>query len=331
MRAALPCSLTVATALLAGLASGRPASGMVAAGGAMCVGFGAFQALGRSRTTPMFWASIGMSVCTALGSTAPHTAAGLMMNAAFVGFGYGIVNSLGAGTAWIGLQCGIAALVSTAYPTDLGMALGRALLVLAGGLLQMSLIILFRRLHSQFAAPAYEDPFAGFLPALRTLRENFTWRSVSFRYAIRMAAALAIAAMAAHFLVLSNGYWVPMTALLVLRAGIRETFTRGFARVVGTFVGAGLATLLASQLRPDPLALSALVVLFAWLCYSVVNVNYGVFSVSVTAYISFLLAFAGLPEKEVALHRIANTTLGGGIALIASWSAAAVAQRKLRV
>ena len=110
-----------------------------------------------------------------------------------------------------------------------------------------------------------------------------------------------------------------MTALLVLRTDLRETFSRGVARVIGTFLGAGLATLLASVLRPDPIVLSALVVLFAWLCYSVVNVNYGMFSVCVTAYIAFLLSFAGLPESEVAFHRIANTALGGAIALFAAF------------
>jgi hypothetical protein len=317
-RPGLPCSLTLAVALLTGLAFGRPASGMVAAGGAMCVGFGAFQALGRSRITPMFWASIGMSVCTAIGSIVPHTLPGLLVNAACVGFGYGILTALGPGTAWIGLQCGIAALIATAYPTGLQLALARAVLVLAGGLLQMGMVIFFRRLHEHFDVPVQEDPFVGFSPAARLLGENFTLKSEAFRYALKLAAALALAVVAAHFLALSNGYWVPMTALLVLRTDVRETFTRGLARVLGTFVGAGLATLLASQLRPDPWSLSALVVLFAWLCYSVVNVNYGVFSVCVTAYIAFLLSFAGLPEKEVALHRIANTTLGGMIALAAT-------------
>src|SRR4051812_50099905 len=63
----LPCTLAIAIALLAGLAAGKPLAGMVAASGAMSVGFGAFQRLGRSRVMPMLWASIGMMISTAAG------------------------------------------------------------------------------------------------------------------------------------------------------------------------------------------------------------------------------------------------------------------------
>jgi len=115
---------------------------------------------------------------------------------------------------------------------------------------------------------------------------------------------------------------VPMTALLVLRDDLHETLTRGFARMAGTIVGAGVATLLVSLLRPGPGTLAIFIVFFAWLCYSTVLVSYGTLSASVTAYIACLLAFGGLPETAVALHRIANTCLGGGIALFASSIAA---------
>jgi uncharacterized membrane protein YccC len=122
----------------------------------------------------------------------------------------------------------------------------------------------------------------------------------------------------AHQFALSNGYWVPMTALLILRSDLSETLTRGLARMAGTIIGAGLATLLVSTLRPGPATLIVLIVLFAWLCYSTVIVSYGTFSVSVTAYIAFLLALGGLPENDVALHRVANTCLGGSLALLTS-------------
>lgn len=81
----------------------------------------------------------------------------------------------------------------------------------------------------------------------------------------------------------------------------REDYS--YVRIGGTFVGAGLATALASTLRPDPIALTALIVLFAWPCYSIV--------------IAFLLVLAGLPARKVAMHRLANTALGGAIALLA--------------
>ena len=58
------------------------------------------------------------------------------------------------------------------------------------------------------------------------------------------------------------------------------------------------------------------IALFAWLAYSLVNVNYGLFAIFLTAYIVFLLDFAGLSARVVVAHRTLNTVLGGGLALL---------------
>lgn len=100
--------------------------------------------------------------------------------------------------------------------------------------------------------------------------------------------------------------------------------------MAGTIVGAGLATLLLSELRPTPLILVMLVVIFAWLCYSTVMVSYGALSASVTAYIACLLALAGLPGTQVVIHRIANTFLGGTIALLVSLAAEQLTARPVQ-
>ncbi len=58
-----------------------------------------------------------------------------------------------------------------------------------------------------------------------------------------------------------------------------------------------------------------LVLLFAWLAYSLNNVNYGLFTLCLTAYIVSLLALASLPGYQVARHRAISTVIGGGLAL----------------
>jgi uncharacterized membrane protein YccC len=266
----------------------------------------------------MWWASFGMAIFTAAGSLASHSPLLMVLNAAFVGWSYGLMTVVSGGTAWISLQCAIFSLVATGYPATPLLVLQRALLILVGGLVQLLLVRFFRRLHLGFAARVPADAYSGLGPSLAALRDNFNWRSPQFRYAVRLAITLAIAVLLAHQFALSNGYWVPMTALLILRSDLSETLTRGLARMAGTIIGAGLATLLVSTLRPGPATLIVLIVLFAWLCYSTVIVSYGTFSVSVTAYIAFLLALGGLPENDVALHRVANTCLGGALALLTS-------------
>jgi len=323
----LPCTVAIALCLITGVVVGRPAAGIFAASGAMSVGFGSFQRLGRSRVRPMWWASIGMAVTTACGSLAGHSVIGLAINAATVGLLYGMMTAISGGTAWISLQCAIFGIVATGFPAAPRFVLERAILILGGGLLQLGLVLLFRSIHLGFAARVPGDRFPGYRSALKRLRANFKKRSPEFRYAIRLAIALFLSAMTAYWLGLPNGYWVPMTTLLVLRTDLHETLTRGLARMAGTLVGAGLATILLSTLRPGPAMLIVLVVIFAWLCYSVVMVSYGALSASVTAYIACLLALTGLPEKEVALHRVINTCLGGGSAL-AIYLLGAVRSRK---
>ena len=106
-----------------------------------------------------------------------------------------------------------------------------------------------------------------------------------------------------------------MTALLVLRPGLSDTVNRAIARTVGTLAGAMLASFSLAHLEPAPPTLALLTLLFAWLSYSLNNVNYGLFTLCLTAYIVCLLALNSLPGKEVAYHRAVSTIIGGGLAL----------------
>ncbi len=316
-RAAIPCAIGLTLSVVLGLVSRHPASGMIMAGGAMSIGFGSFQTIGRSRTAAMIVGTAGIALSSVAGSALSMTETGVVATAVLAGLGAGLLTALGPGVSWIGLQCAIAALISSGFPSFGLATLERGSLILAGGLLQTLLVLLFRRLHAHFEAPAKHDPYEGLRPALRLLRESFRWSSSAFRYGVHLAITLAAAALAGRVFAVSNGYWVPMTALLVLKPDPHQTLGRGMARIFGTLVGAGVATSLAVWLHPNPVALSGFVAIFGWLCFSLVNVNYGLFSACVTAYIAFLLAFTGQPAKNIAVHRIANTLLGGGIALVA--------------
>src|SRR4029077_10600549 len=94
---------------------------------------------------------------------------------------------------------------------------------------------------------------------LMTLRANLTRRSTAFRHALRLAAAVAIATGIYRVADLPRGYWMPMTALLVLKPEFHDTFARGAARIAGTIAGAALATLIVHLLVPGPGSLTPIV------------------------------------------------------------------------
>jgi len=114
-----------------------------------------------------------------------------------------------------------------------------------------------------------------------------------------------------------HGYWLPLTVLVVLRADFTSTAVRGVSRILGTIGGAALATLLAALLRPDNVGLTVLFTVSVFVSYLVVRANYTLFSIAVTSYVVFLLAFAKLPELSAVTYRLTSTLLGGALAVIA--------------
>ena len=78
--------------------------------------------------------------------------------------------------------------------------------------------------------------------AVNTLRANLSFESAAFRHGVRLAVTLASTTALYHAFSLPRGYWVTLTALIVLKPDFQETFARGVGRVAGTVLGATLAT-----------------------------------------------------------------------------------------
>lgn len=311
----------LALLLAAGVAIGEPGGAILMAGGAFSAGFGAFQRVGRFHAAPMLLAALCMALTTALGTAVSGHLLAYDLAVGVAAFVLGLAASFGTGPWWVLLQGAIFFVIAGSRPGDLQEAGSRALLVLGGGLVQTASVALLRRI-APAGFPRLSSPNALPPPASRAewaaqARRVLRLDAPEMRYALLLGLATAAAILIAHRLALPNGYWVAMTVLLVLRRGGTETITRGVQRMGGTLIGAGAATLIAAVLRPDAMALVALITVAAWCAYAVQWVNYGTFSVSVTSYIAFLLALEGLPEAAVAGHRIVATLLGGLIGLTA--------------
>jgi uncharacterized membrane protein YccC len=144
---------------------------------------------------------------------------------------------------------------------------------------------------------------------------NLTWRSDALQHAVRLAAVVSAAAVIAHVVGIGRGYWVALTAVLVLRPEFSVTFTRGFGRAIGTFVGVGIATTIALVAHPHGWALVVLVGLFGGLAGTLFSASYAAFSVAVTGAVIFLLAGIDPNTAAAARDRLVSTVLGAGLAL----------------
>ena len=180
------------------------------------------------------------------------------------------------------------------------------------------------------AAPASDAPNDADVPALPrthqlpdlrdallTIRVNVDLDSSVFRHALRLAVTVGLATACYRIAGVERGYWIPLTALIVLRPEFQDTIGRGLARVAGTLAGAALATAIVWLFAPGPAAQVVLLLAFIYGCYALFRINYAVFAACLTGYVIFLLMLSGVGELTAATMRAAYTIAGGALALAA--------------
>ena len=150
-----------------------------------------------------------------------------------------------------------------------------------------------------------------------TIRTNLSLKTAIGRHAIRLAVTLAVGMLVAETFRIPHGYWLAMTTLLVLQPDFTTTFARGVARVAGTAIGAVVATAIALYLHPGSAVTVTLCITFAAFAALFIPVNYGLFTIAITAFVAFALTFVGQPEATAVADRVTATLLGGALAGIA--------------
>ena len=169
-----------------------------------------------------------------------------------------------------------------------------------------------------------EPPEARFGPSTKTfdplaeIRGSLSFRSSNFRHALRLGLATVAAGFLASTQHLIRGYWIPMTAVIVLKPNFGGTLERSLQRITGSVLGALLAVLFVLDLQAPWLLWSILPVLafctFAWR-----NYNYTLFSLAQTPLILLMLDIAHPITVIDSLSRVLNTILGSAVALLAGY------------
>ncbi len=320
--------IAVGIALLVGWLTGHTSAGAIAAGSAFTVGFAVFHEALASVLLSMTVTTLGIASATLAGSLgAPWTS--VVLAVAFVAaVNYGLLAGLGPTEGWIGQQSGVFVIIASYFAQGPHYAVGRTLMVLAGGGLQIIVFSLFFLLKPKRREPGAQRTHERIPRRLRELlhclRDELTLHGGTAEYVARLSLVLLTSTAIYRYLHVRNGYWIPMTALLVLKPQWAHTLSRGLARMLGTVAGAGIALVLARLLPFPAWVLPALVVASAWGCYALQAVNYAAFSVFITLYIVFLFRFGGFSDTAAAHIRLVNTVVGGGLALAidALWKAA---------
>ncbi|HEX3406530.1 MAG TPA: FUSC family protein [Caulobacteraceae bacterium] len=305
-REAALCAPAMPLILLAGVAVHQVPYAAVATGAAFSVGFGAARDLGGWRWGAMAAACLGATLAAFVGCLAGEQPAMLMALVGAAAVANAVLALAHEGLWWLSLRMVVALLVAGYFAGPPDAALLRAGAVLAGGALQIAVVMTLAWL-----APGAAQKLPAAAPRPPSPRALYVG------HAIRAAVCVCGALWIARALGLANGYWAPMTALIVLKPGLSETGVRGLARIGGTLIGGALASAFAVLVGyawpPLVVGLGAA----ATASFALQKAHYAIFTSAVTATVVLLLSLAEAGHALAnAEHRLIATLIGGALALI---------------
>ncbi|MCL8026524.1 FUSC family protein [Nocardioides bruguierae] len=208
---------------------------------------------------------------------------------------------------------------SSAIPADAGTVLAAVLVGISGALLAL----LVSALGGLAERGAVGDRPGG----VRTAPPHVRPTDMT-RHALRGAVAVLVAGALATGVGIGHPYWAMVSAVVPLMA--REwlpALERGIHRVVGTFVGLGLAALVLT-LDPPGLVVVLLVVVLQGAAELLVMRNYALALVVITP-LALLMVHLASPEpmSSLLLDRGVETLLGVAVGLVVGWAAAQLLPR----
>ncbi|MBO9663076.1 FUSC family protein [Dokdonella sp.] len=153
--------------------------------------------------------------------------------------------------------------------------------------------------------------------AAQTLRANLTLSSIAFRHALRCGVCLSLAIVGERLAGIPHGYWIPMTAAIVLKPDFAGTFSFGLLRVIGTMLGLVLVTALVHYAFGGVWERVVLVALFAFGFRLLTTVHYGIGVMMLTGLVVLLFTFDGTAPADVLQARGLATAIGSALALVA--------------
>jgi len=188
---------------------------------------------------------------------------------------------------------------------------------------RMNRLILYTRMevetdHPPEVAERVSRVAAGQPIRLKTLTDNLTFKSDTFRHAIRLTVAIAIGYALSLVLSLQHSYWVLLTIVTILRPAYVITKRRNVQRVTGTLVGVAIVLVLLWFISSSTILLAILVISML-LGYSLLRVHYFTFVVFLTIFLVISLHFLNPLDFQMLIReRLVDTVIGSVIAFLVS-------------
>ncbi|WP_186161575.1 FUSC family protein [Burkholderia gladioli] len=146
---------------------------------------------------------------------------------------------------------------------------------------------------------------------------NLNLGSPSFRHALRVTVAVAVAFWLGRLLPLTNAYWIVMTTIIILKPGYSLTKQRNAQRIVGTLLGCAISIALIYTVK-SPALLIAIMFGSMVMSYSLLLFNYAASVVFTSSYVLLMFHLLAPGSMRIIGERAIDTVVGCMIAIAAS-------------
>jgi len=150
----------------------------------------------------------------------------------------------------------------------------------------------------------------------KLILRNFSFRSTIFKHSLRLAITVMLGYGVGLYFDLQNPYWIILTIIIIMRPSYGLTKTRSKDRVIGTLIGAVIASVLVIFIS-NTYVYGALGVLSLVVAFSMLQKNYKAAATFVTLSVIFIYAILEPNIVKVIQFRVIDTIIGAILSYVA--------------
>jgi uncharacterized membrane protein YccC len=152
----------------------------------------------------------------------------------------------------------------------------------------------------------------------KKLSENFSFNSPIFKHSLRLAVVVLVGFVIGETLSMQNPYWILLTIIIIMRPSFGLTKSRSIHRVIGTLIGAAIATVVI-LITQNTIVYGIVAAISLPLAYSLVQLNFRNAAVFVTINVIFVYAIFEPNILSVIQFRIFDTLIGASLAFVSNY------------
>jgi len=152
----------------------------------------------------------------------------------------------------------------------------------------------------------------------KKVTENFSLNSPIFKHSLRLAIVILLGFVIGKSFSMQNPYWILLTIIIIMRPSFGLTKSRSIHRVVGTLIGAAIATVII-LITQNTTVYGIITIISLPLAFSLVQLNYRNAAVFITLNVIFVYALFEPNILSVVQFRIVDTLIGASLAFASNY------------